>query len=211
MKHPTTAEPAAFPDRSRVYNTLATVMIAIALAAGIWLARPGPAATEAVQVKAANHIRAAAAQRPDPDPSAAPAGTTTTTAMALEKRWGIQVSSISLANGESAVDLRYTVTVPAKTLLLTGADAEVYLIDQASGAKLTAITAPPVGTASAEMPSRTVRKMMHQAGLFPPPSSRLLAGGSYSLLIPNWDGVLKSGAKVTVVIGNYRVDDLIVE
>jgi len=53
--------------------------------------------------------------------------------------------------------------------------------------------------------------MMHQAGKFPPAPTRLIVGGTYSLRIPNWDGALKSGSKVAVVVGNARVDNVTVE
>jgi hypothetical protein len=53
--------------------------------------------------------------------------------------------------------------------------------------------------------------MMHQAGEFPPPPNRLAAGKTYSLLLPNPGGMVKSGSQVAFVVGNYRTAALTVE
>jgi len=150
---------------------------------------------------------------PEPVAAAEPAAVVVPAvpATAIEEKWGIQVSSLALTNADTAVYLRYTVLAPEKTTLLTGADAEVYLIDQASGTKLPMFSAAKDSTASATATPRMVRSMMRQAGLFPPPPSRLRVGQTYSLLIPNWGQALKSGAKVTLVVGNARVENLTVE
>jgi len=188
---------------------LATAMIAVPLTGVLWLGRTGPASAGPVPVSP--RYSTTMAQRMDHhDASAAFAKAASSTA--LEKKWGIKVSGISLANGNSAVDVHYTVLAPEKTTLLTGTNAEVYLIDQASGTKLPMITASSTdATGSAAAPSRSVRNMMRLAGMFPPPSSRMMAGKMYSVKIPNWDSTLRSGSSVALVVGNERVDDLVVE
>lgn len=168
----------------------------------VWRSRapaPAPPVTQAAEP--------AAAVEPAPAvvPPAAPAAST------LEQQWGIQVSSIILTNADTVVDLRYMIVAPDKTALLGETNTDVYLIDQATGTKLPMLTAAMEGGASPSGPSRSVRRMMHQAGRFPPAPSRMLVGRTNSLQIPNWDNALKSGSKVTFVVGNSRVENLIVE
>jgi hypothetical protein len=198
----------------RTNTLLVLVLVCLVALAGIllWLYRPGPplasvSAEPSATAEPAVSTDSAAAS----EPAAAVAQPTTAPTTAIEEKWGIQVSSISLTNARGAVDLRYTVLAPEKTALLTGADAEVYLIDQASGTKLPMFTAQTDSSAPGTVPPRTVRRMMRQAGLFPPPPSRLLAGQTYSLQIPNWGQVLTNGAKVTFVVGTSRVENLTVQ
>jgi hypothetical protein len=178
----------------------------------LWINRPGtPPASVSGEPNPPPEPATTAEPATASEPAVAVVPTATAPATPIEEKWGLQVSSISLTNAEGAVDLRYTVLAPEKTALLTGTNAEVYLIDQASGTKLPMFTAAPDGAAPATVPPRTVRRMMRQAGIFPPPPNRLLAGKTYSLQIPNWGQALKRGAKVTVVVGNVRVEDLTVE
>jgi hypothetical protein len=182
---------------------MTAVSTALLLMGLFWMSRPRPL----LEVPAA----------PEPlDPIVATTDLPVTKAShsTVEEQWGIQIASVALTNADTAVDLRYTVVAPERTGQLTGADVEVYLIDQDTGAKLPMITAQPESTGSSAPtppPSRTTRKMMRLAGSFPPPPSRIVEGRSYSLQIPNWGGVLKSGGRVTMVIGGSRAENLIVE
>ena len=172
----------------------------------LWIYRSKPpTGGEVVQPIAASEPETAA----NPTPAVVP--TPTAPASALEAKWGIQVSGLTLTNGDSAVDLRYTILAPEKTALLTGADAEVYIIDQASGKKLPMFTVAPASKALSTVPPRTTRRMMRQAGTFPPAPTRMVAGRTYSLLIPNWGQTIKSGALVTVVVGYSRMENLTVQ
>jgi hypothetical protein len=202
-------------NKDKRINTLIVLALGCLLAlAGVllWMNRPGTlSASESAEPSATTEPAAAAEPAVAAEPAATVVPTATPPVTAIEEKWGIQVSGLSLTNAGSAVYLRYTVLAPEKTALLTGADAEVYLIDQASGTKLPMFTAPTESTAPTAVPPRTVRRMMRQAGIFPPPPSRLIAGQTYSLQIPNWGQVLKSGAKVTFVVGKSRVENLTVE
>jgi hypothetical protein len=192
--------------RTNTLIVLALVCVVALVGVLFWINRPGtPPANVSAEPSATAEPAAAS------EPAAAVVPTATAPATAIEEKWGLQVSSISLTNADTAVDLRYTVLTPEKTALLTETNADVYLIDQASGTKLPMFTAAQDGAAPATVPPRTVRRMMRQAGIFPPPPNRLLAGKTYSLQIPNWGQALKSGAKVTVVVGNARVENLTVE
>ena len=195
--------------RQRVY-LLAAVMMAVPVAGILWLARSESASAAAVAASPRHSTMME--QRTDHPFAARAVSSRAPVPTALEEKWGIKVSSISLTNGDSAVEVRYTVLAPEKTSLLTGANAEVYLIDQTSGTKLPMTTAnPDHHTDSSAAPSRSVRNMMRLAGMFPPPSSRLMAGKMYSVKIPNWDSILTSGTTVAFVVGHERVDNLVVE
>ncbi len=127
----------------------------------------------------------------------------------LEKQWGIQVTGIALTNEASSVRVSYTITDPEKTLPLGETDVAVYLVNEANGAKLPMIAPPQQTPQGATM--RTTRRMMRQAGRFPPTPSRLMTGRLYSLDIPNWGQSLETGSKVSLVIGAFRQGSLIVE
>jgi hypothetical protein len=202
-------------NKAKRSNTiLVLVLVCLAAFAGVllWINRPGtPPASVSAEPSATPEPVTTSEPATASDPAATVVPTATAPATAIEEKWGLQVSSISLTNTDGAVDLRYTVLAPEKTALLTGTNAQVYLIDQASGTKLPMFTAAQDGAAPAIVPPRTVRRMMRQAGIFPPPPNRLLAGKTYSLQIPNWGQALKRGAKVTVVVGNARVENLTVE
>lgn len=129
----------------------------------------------------------------------------------LEKQWGLQVLGLSLTNNDTAVQVRYTVVNPEKTLLLAETNAMAYLISQANGTKLPMIALPEEGAVSQGANMRTIRRMMKQAGQFPPAPSRLIAGRTYSLEIPNWGLTLRSGSIVSLVVGELRQDNLTVE
>jgi hypothetical protein len=45
---------------------------------------------------------------------------------------------------------------------------------------------------------------------FPPTMARLRPGATYSLLMPNPNGLIRSGSKVSVVVGDICVNNLTV-
>lgn len=108
-----------------------------------------------------------------------------------EQRWGIQVCSARLIMGNTFVDLRYKITNPEKASLLAG-NTQAYILDPATGAKFFLPTRPKEGS-------------------FPPTGNRLSPGRTLFAVVGNPGGVLKSGGKVSVVIGDSIPTDLIVE
>lgn len=143
------------------------------------------------------------------EPTAPPA-TENTSASPLEKKFGLQVLGLSLTNNDMAVRVTYKVLAPEKTLLLGETNITAYLINEANGAKLPMI-APPQDNVAKGATLRTTRRMARQAGRFPPPPSRLMADGVYTLDIPNWGLALQSGSKVSLVVNEFRQDGLTVE
>jgi hypothetical protein len=193
-------------NRLRPLALLVGAFLVTALGVVIWISRPAPP-----PVNLPAEGSAATEPAAETETAAAVAPVASSPPSALEEQWGIQVSSMTLTNADTVVLLCYKVVAPEKTARLAETNAEVYVIDQASGAKLPMFSAPKEATASTTVPARTARRMMRLAGSFPPAPSRLIEGSSHSLQIPNWNGTLKSGSKVAVVVGSLRTDNLTVE
>lgn len=130
----------------------------------------------------------------------------------LEAQWGIRFLSARLALSNSALDVAYQVTDPGKVALLTDGKTTAYLVEPTSGAK-TLVCAPlndqwPFRPHSR---ARSTASTLRGSGTFPPPAGRLIAGQTYSLLVPNPEGTVKPGGRVAIVIGDVRAGDLTVE
>ncbi len=85
------------------------------------------------------------------------------------------------------IDFRYRVIDSEKAAPLFNRKTKPYLIDQASGMKLAVPNPPKIG------PLRTSNK---------PQANRVFA---------NSGGFIESGNRVTVVIGDFKADNLVVE
>ncbi len=109
----------------------------------------------------------------------------------IEKRWGVQIISLRLSAGGAMLDFRYRLTDPEKARPLFDRGIKPYLIDETSGAKLLVPNAPKLG-ALRQTPKNPV------------------AGKNYFVLFTN-PGVVKAGNKATVVIGDFRAENLTVE
>lgn len=92
--------------------------------------------------------------------------------------------------------------------MLAEGNTPAYLIDRTSGRKLQLAGAPQEGAARSHSRARRLALMMPDAGAFPPPPGRLLTGKTYSVILPNLAGAMKSGSKVAVVVGDLWADDL---
>ncbi|MDW7773934.1 MAG: hypothetical protein SCH71_13685 [Desulfobulbaceae bacterium] len=112
----------------------------------------------------------------------------------LADQWGIQVESLrSSANGH-LLDFRYRVKDPDKATYLVDRRNKPYLIDQASGKVLAVPNTAKVG------PMRqTVRSGK-------PKEDRV-----YFVLFGNPGGMVKPGSQVTVVIGDFKAEDIVVQ
>jgi hypothetical protein len=112
----------------------------------------------------------------------------------LEKKWGIQIESLRLSAADNLIDFRYRIIDPDKALPLVERKNKPYLIDQESGKTLGVPSGAKVGPLR-----QTVRYGK-------PKQDRV-----YFILFGNPGGFVKPGKKVTVVIGDFRVEDLVVE
>jgi hypothetical protein len=89
------------------------------------------------------------------------------------------------------VRFSYRVTDPQKARQLNDKKAEPYLLDQRARVKLVVPTMEKVG-------------QLRQSS---PPE----AGKAYWMVFSNKGGLVKRGDRVSVVIGKFRVDELVVE
>lgn len=118
--------------------------------------------------------------------------TTTAQKSSYKNKWGVKVESIRLSSAGYMLDFRYRILDPQKAAPLLSRQVKPYLVDQESGSKLIVPAPPKVGS---------LRQKSYQP----------IPGKIYFVLFSNPGRLVKPGNKVTVVIGDFRAEDLIVE
>jgi len=109
----------------------------------------------------------------------------------LTEIWGIQPLTIRLSANGYMLDFRYKVTDAEKAAPLFRRDVKPYLLDQASGAVFGVPSGPKVGSLRQTRPP--------------------VAGKNYFIIFANPGNYVKLGNKVTIVIGDLKVENLTVE
>lgn len=109
----------------------------------------------------------------------------------IAERWGIEVSSLRRTAAGYMLDFRYRVVDAEKAAPLFRRKTNPYLIDQETGAKF---IVPNLGKVGPLRNSNT-----------PKP------GRGYFMFFANPGGFVQAGNMVTVVIGDFRLEDLIVQ
>lgn len=109
----------------------------------------------------------------------------------IEERWGIQISGIRLTSAGFMLDFRYRVIDAKKAAPLFNRKTKPYLIHQETGAKFMVPNPPKTG------PLRT--------------SNEPQQGRVYWMFFGNPGRYVKQGNKVTVVIGDFKAENLTVE
>jgi hypothetical protein len=104
---------------------------------------------------------------------------------------GIEVVRVSLSAEGNLVDLRYRVLDPERAKALLAKGAKVYLKDEATGKVLTVPSLSYVG--SLQQNSQSPQK-----------------GRIYFVLFGNTSHLLKAGSRVTLIIGNAKVQGMVV-
>jgi len=112
----------------------------------------------------------------------------------IQDRWGIEIVAIRLSAAGQMLDFRYRIINPDKALPILDPKVKPYLIDQKSGARFVVPITPKVG--SLRQTSRSGN----------PEVNRI-----YFILFGNPGGTVKLGDKVTVVVGDFRAENLIVQ
>ncbi|MBI5640917.1 MAG: hypothetical protein HZA17_10875 [Nitrospirae bacterium] len=110
---------------------------------------------------------------------------------AIEEKWGVRILGIRLSADGYMLDFRYRVTDPEKALPLFDRKVRPYTIEQSTGMKLLVPAPPKIGSL------RTTRKPVAET--------------NYFIMFGNPGGRAKKGGKVSVVVGDFRVENLIVE
>ena len=110
----------------------------------------------------------------------------------LEAYWGIRIVSLRRTAAGHLLDFRFRVNDPEKAVALLRRQANAYLIDQTSGKKLAVPRMPKVGAlrTSAVKPE---------------------AGRIYFILFNNTGDLVQPGTRVTIVIGDFKAEHLVVE
>ena len=109
---------------------------------------------------------------------------------AVEEQWGVKIESIRVTAAGHLVDFRYRVLDAEKAMAMMKRGDKAYIIDQASGLEL------PV----------PVTKVGPIRGTGTKPKE----GKVYAVMFKN-GGIIQSGSKVTVVIGEFKAENLVVE
>lgn len=110
----------------------------------------------------------------------------------VEENWGVQIDGIRLSAADYMLDFRYRVIDPDKASPILNRHVKAYLIDEQSGAKLIVPTPPKVGS-------------MRQKSYDP------IVGKIYFVMFSNPGRLVKRGSKVSVVIGDFKAENLVVE
>ncbi len=110
----------------------------------------------------------------------------------LRERWGIEVASLHLSAHGRMVDFRYRVLDPDKAALLGDRNVKATLTDLATGAVLRVPSFPKTGS-------------MRQT------AAKMQTGRIYFMLFANTGMPVKSGSRVTVTIGAFKAEGLIVQ
>jgi hypothetical protein len=110
----------------------------------------------------------------------------------LERQWGIQLQGIRLSAAGNLLDFRYRILDAQKAQPMVDQKSQPYVLGQSSGSRMSVPTTPTVGS-------------LRQTSIKP------LINRTYFVLFANPGRQIKTGDKVTVVIGDFRAEDLIVE
>ena len=140
----------------------------------------------ATLVVAASSTGSASVTAPQPVTAAS-----ATAAESLRERWGIEVVAIRESAAGYMLDFRYRVLDPAKAAPLFERKIKPYLIDEATGAKFQVPVPPKTGALRTTYPPK--------------------AGRTYFMFFANPGKYIKPGSRVTVVVGDFRADGLIVQ
>jgi hypothetical protein len=108
----------------------------------------------------------------------------------LEAKWGIQIAALRISAAGNVIDFRYRVTDSDKASALGNPKVKPALIDKATG--------------------KTLHVPNTKAGQMRSTGQRLAAGKTFTALFTNPGKVVKPGNKVTIVIGDFRAEDLTV-
>lgn len=109
----------------------------------------------------------------------------------LTEQWGIEITVLQMSAAGHMIDFRYRVLDAKKAEPLFSQENKPYLIDEASQKVLSVPTTAKVG------PLRT--------------TGDIKEGRIYWMFFGNVPGLVKSGSKVTVVIGDFRAENLVVQ
>jgi hypothetical protein len=110
---------------------------------------------------------------------------------AAEKKWGVKIMGLRPTAAGYMLDLRLQVLDPAKATHVLSRKSKAFIVDQGTGKAL-----PVPVTKSGPLRQTTLKPEV---------------GRYYFALFSNPGGLVKEGSKVTVVIGDFRAENITVE
>lgn len=116
---------------------------------------------------------------------------TASTASRLVQRWGVVIEGVRETAAGFALDFRYRVVDATKAATLFMRSNTPYMLDQASGKAVSVVSGAIIG------PLRS--------------SQTPTAGHTYVIIFSNPRGLIRPGAKVSVIIGDFKAENLVVE
>jgi hypothetical protein len=114
-----------------------------------------------------------------------------TPAERLAAAWGIEIVSTRLTAAGHMIDLRYRVVDPEKAGSFISRSAKIYMIDQTTGERLSV--------------PRTRLGPLRQTSVKP------LKDKIYFVFFANKDGVVREGSRVAVIVGDQKIENLVVQ
>jgi len=108
-------------------------------------------------------------------------------AAAIQDVWGIRITSLAVTAAGGFVDLRFQVIDPDKALAVHDVDSLPVLIDASTGL------------------------VFDKGGSHAAHQDTMRAGATYYLLYQNTGGQLQPGSRVSIQIGDVRLDNVIVQ
>ena len=117
--------------------------------------------------------------------------TTSQEGQGVEEKWGIKIQSVKATAEGFMLDFRYRIIDPEKSKMLLDRNAKPYLLNQATGEKM-----PVVRSRFGPIRHTTAKPTVDR---------------NYSILFSNMNKSVKKGDKVTIVIGEFKAENLVVE
>jgi hypothetical protein len=159
-----------------------------------------PVAETATAVPAATSGEASKVNRPDPDwqPPVAPqvvipSPVDPEQAEKLAEQWGVKLISLNLTSAGFMMDFRFRVLDVSKALSLFDHRIKPYVVAERSNIKLPVPMAAKVGAMRPTNRGKNIK-----------------ADKNYYMIFANPDRHVKNGEKVTVIIGDFKVEHLTV-
>ena len=129
-----------------------------------------------------------------PHPGGATAVAPNTAGTEVEATFGIRIEGLRLSAAGSMLDFRYRVLEPVKAAPILDGKVQPYLLDEARGAKLGVPDTPVLGR---------IRQTSR--------NHKILTDRTYFIMFGNPGKALRSGDKVTLLLGSLKVTDLTVQ
>ena len=129
----------------------------------------------------------------------------------LESLGGLQVTSVTLAPSGAAVDIRYRITSKEKASSLGDRGSSAFLVDSETGKSIPMLTQLAGPRVSAKTRAMSAKMSGHLNGFPPATALERVEGQLCSILVPNMEGLLHKGSRVSLRVGHLVADNLTVQ